>query len=442
MVGLSGFQCHCGARTVTPITEDGSIGEDGSQNDGWDAFESIDPPLDDGGSLPQHCVGNWPEEPVTDPKPALNTGDPRVLWKKSIGVMGLSPASLAMTTERLTIRAGNILVLFDKDGNEKGRFQDKAAHWMIGGPVADREGNFLVSSFNLYKVDKDGNGIGQFPLSANQSTQYEHTVTSNLVLSPADILYFSATDGYFYAYDHKARELVWKKPRPKPKYETDRNTLSGVGDTIYVDNEPFSILNGEKVGQQPVVDVRPVSFTPTYIGLKASYAEQMDPQTVSVRSFLLNHCGIQLWSLPNTNGESWAFRLSTYRGVQPVLSYKSNDPGATMRVSLYSSTGKELLSPKAIYAPLLVTADGNFISRNCNGTKAEYISYSSLLVELWRLEIGEPCDWTFTQEILDDSGILYVVREQPQIGITITAVQTPHPGLAYTMSSRRTNWLE
>jgi len=122
------------------------------------------------------------------------------------------------------------------------------------------------------------------------------------------------------------------------------------------------------------------------------------------------------------------------------------------RMYRYAADGTVVQGPVAGQGePYLAGADGTIYTVNCadSSPKAnQLIAYSSDLQELWRLNLGVSNNCPVGNAVLDDDGILYLMRGlTTSDGVEILAIQTSSPGLAESSwpslrhDNRGTMWL-
>ena len=196
--------------------------------------------------LSPRCIENWPVDPKATPSPSLpvnNAG--QVLWTKEVPG-GTYEGPLAMAGERLAYVSGNTLHILDRAGNLVSSFMEPTSFTGASGPVADTEGNFYFGNAEITSVTADGEGRWHQTLGVDISGSTETTYTSQLTLSPDGILYFSATDGFLYAFNANDGELTWKREVGISKYGPSPFSVgAGIGDTLFTEGGHYHAKTGD-----------------------------------------------------------------------------------------------------------------------------------------------------------------------------------------------------
>jgi len=398
----------------------------------------------DAAALPSTCIENWPVDPKATPSPSLpvdNAG--QVLWTKEVPG-GTYVGPLAMAGERLAYVSGNTLHILDRAGNLVSSFMEPTSFTGASGPVADTEGNFYFGNAEITSVTPDGEGRWHQTLGVDISGSTETTYTSQLTLSPDGILYFTATDGFLYAFNASDGELTWKREVGISKYGPDPFRIGhGIGDTIITEGGHYNAISGA------------VSALPTVDGIeygigRASYSSllgfTMNAETNWWKIRGLNPCGEPKYSLP----------ADKYNIVELVGFDDSMIGIYGENAIIYSAIGEEQVGPVPLnghYRPQVIGADGTIYYRYCTEDvydvgEMSIQAYSPSLELLWSVEVGSPC--TLGPFGLAEDGVLYVLRtvyNTPNVHLELTAIQTASPGLANTAyptfrtTNRRTGWI-
>jgi hypothetical protein len=161
----------------------------------------------------------------------------------------------------------------------------------------------------------------------------------------------------------------------------------------------------------------------------------------------------------------WSTRMdSLYNDLSGVISlpetlvatkWDVDDKGKRLtpdRMYRYGADGTVLQGPVAGQGePFVAGADGTIYTVNCasSSPKAnELIAYTVDLQELWRLDLGVSNPCPAGNGVLDDDGVLYLVRGiSGTNGAEVVAIQTQSPGLAESSwpslrhDNRGTMWL-
>jgi len=397
--------------------------------------------------LSPRCIENWPVDPKATPSPSLpvdNAG--QVLWTKEVPG-GTYEGPLAMAGERLAYVSGNTLHILDRAGNLVSSFMEPTSFTGASGPVADTEGNFYFGNAEITSVTADGEGRWHQTLGVDISGSTETTYTSQLTLSPDGILYFSATDGFLYAFNATDGELAWKREVGISKYGPNPFSVGvGIGDTLFTEGGHYNAITAE-VSAPPVIDgiEYGVGFA-SYSSLVASYMD-INAEHYWLRIQVLDRCGKLKWSFP-TDAYMNAFLV----GFDDTLVALYGD-----NAFVYSADGERQVGPVPLdthYYPLAIGDDGTIYYMYCTevyGIETGEMSvhaYSSSLELLWSVELGKPC--LDEPPVLANDGVLYVLRsksEQYPPHLELTAIQTASPGLANTAyptlrsNNRRTGWI-
>jgi hypothetical protein len=123
------------------------------------------------------------------------------------------------------------------------------------------------------------------------------------------------------------------------------------------------------------------------------------------------------------------------------------------QLMLFNTGGGIVAGPSpAEGQPLAAGADGTIYMVSCQGGTPSLnliLAYSSDLRELWRFDLGgDFCMGMTGNVVLDDDGVMYLMRSSPNIsGTQLMAIQTGSPGLAdsswpsWRHDNRGTAWL-
>lgn len=430
-------------------TSDGDASDAEVSLDAAGVDADVDPEAGPTEPLPHNCIEDWPEPPNAQPVPSLSNITPAVLWTKpvpqAVARFGDVNNQLVWTGTHLAFSGANKLWILEPDG-EVSAIVNLGAVQFVSEPVADDEGTIYFGSVDLYAVRPDGSFKWTKPLGPNVSPSVEMTRASAIALSPDGILYLFATDGYIYAVRSEDGSTVWKRPLKVGEFLQNGSLphiSSGIGDTIYIAGIPHLRATGEPAGG-PLMH-EGIELTTGVFGL---YSQKiLATRNVSNANrtdlYVFNACGDFLWS--HRGSSYWVPRVVLFEDRVLIQEGPPNDRMAR----IYSATGEHLLGPAPMAGSAwLAGADGLIYAMECADQNSEMtlVAYSPALDRLWSLDLEQPCYWA--PPVLADDGKLYVLRGHDiDKEVSVTAIQTPSPGLANTSkpndrcNNRRTRWL-
>jgi len=404
--------------------------------------------------LKPRCIEHWPEDPQAKSTPPSNIDNAgQVLWTKEVPG-GTYTGPLAMAGDRLAYVSGTTLHIVDRDGNPVGSYTEPSSFTGASGPVADAEGNFYFGNAEITSITPDGEGRWHRTLGPNISDSAETTYTSQLTPSPDGILYFGATDGYFYAVKATDGTQVWREKVGLTKYggHSPYSAYLGIGDVLIAEKGYHDRKTGTLIASHPVIDGEPMPVNlASFSHLFGYKVIDKDKQLFGVP--VMDMCGNLQWSFPSAKAAfavlvGFADTIVAIYGGQPVI---------------YSSDGEVKAGPIPLdeydHHPWAIGADGTIYYAYCtdffnmDASAMSVQAYSPQLELLWSVELGKSC--TDEPFVLADDGRLYVLRstfeEFPDHlelkGLELTAIQTASPGLANTAyptlrtNNRRTGWI-
>lgn len=385
------------------------------------------------------CVGDWPSVRLGQIEDSIDGSVGMVVWSRRLAWRGLH-VEVAFDGQRIALGAGNKLWLMDTSGKVVGEFLDADAQ-LGSAPISDGTGNFLFASNDVRSIDADGVVRWVFPLGENIARGQDTTSVSQIVLSPQGRAYFAATDGFLYALDVRNGAAVWRREIGLREDGGCRIVGLGIGDTIFVDGEPYDVTTGV-VGRTPHVGgdtVKPIMANSAFL-IASNYT--MVGSGYRSYVWLLDKCGRGKMSVCSVESSC----VVDLVGFDDTLWVRSV-PASTR---LLSSAGDTVGGPKALNGwSTSMGADGIVYNTSCSSSdpatsSLRIVAYDQSLEQQWSLDLGPPC--TYGGTALGEDGMLYLARED-HTGIEVIAVKTSSPGLADTpwptrlQNNRRTAWL-
>ncbi len=402
-------------------------------------------------TAPRRCIEGWPQPRIVEPLEPLDNGAPSLLWRKSVPASGYAPETV-LTAERLALVSVNTLWIVDLNGDPVENFVDMNS---IGGGfeaglTADADGNFYFASSSVFSFTKDGALRWKHGFGRNLDRNNETVYASRLLLSPDNVLYVAASDGYLYAIAANSGKQVWKE-RIGLTAGQARRLRGGAGDTLFVDLDAHSAPNGKSYYWSNVDTSGRHVFRIVFsqIGIADYWGYEADG-VAYIRSAMLDECGNQKWSHPADIDGGWNVFLT--------------DGQARTYVGITSLDGRavyERFDKDGTHIDTLTRADRNAYVRAIGadgtlyGTQWEQdgespgqvyaTAYTPELSELWRIPLGG--DYKSLSVNLGPTGIYYLTVDFMDETV-IFAIQTNSPGPMNTpgalryFNNRRTGWLE
>jgi outer membrane protein assembly factor BamB len=383
------------------------------------------------------CVEDWPTADGPRPtKPSLAVDAPTLAWKTNIpwgqAFSGITEGGPVLSRSRLAFQASDWIYFLDKNGANPQQVKFNSMGDFPSGLVADTEGNiYYVAQDGVYSVDADGKLRWHGGYGAPTTGGEEFVHFRPPVLGPDGVVYAVTYSQRLFAIRTSDGSLVWSQPAPGDQYPSE--VRGGAGKAVFV------AMNGERTDALDTRDgsalgslVRPQygrSFTWDW----GSWVLGWDLGIADNNVYVFDSCGLLRWSkLPQ--GASGVVAPGELLVVAP--------PGA---LALYDTSGTVVTGPlPAEGRPMAAGADGTIYTYVCDSI----LAYSLDLKELWRFDLGGGfCTTPTGGVILDDDGMMYLVRASATGGTEVIAFQTGSPGLAdsswpsWRHDNRGTAWL-
>jgi outer membrane protein assembly factor BamB len=402
------------------------------------------------------CVRDW-VVPAHEPTLAasLAVDAPKLLWSLQLaGYPSYRGTGPVVSGERLVLNTSSHLFLVAKDGS---RIEDVAGPLDIpvngatlgpwSGPTTDREGNiYLVAWSGIFSLAADGHRRWQtsFPGTTYATTGGEFPTAYQYppaVLSTDGVLFAVTSDQRLHALDSRNGAELWSSPAPLyakgailqlPQPEGgggDRLMFFSAGDQVeYV----LDAATGATVGR-----LQQFCAASTLGAFGWTMAVEC---ANGAASFDTCHLPPAPDGTPRTRDRFYAGliapgeRLVMFDFTPDRIGYPT-DPSY---LTLYNRDGSIAAGPVPARGwPSLVGADGTIYTSECVTTSPlgtfalRILAYSFEMKELWRFDQPGGCGRGIYGAVLDEGGVLYVTRDDDQMGSTnLLAIQTNSPGLA------------
>jgi hypothetical protein len=370
---------------------------------------------------PMRCIENVSRDPGAQPSPSIPGVTPGVLWKRSAGCTGLHHEPV-LAGGHIAMICTNLLAIFDLEGNQTGALGDFSTI-RGGGLTADPDGDFYFGATLLWRVTPTGDQVWKTPLAPSSEETETMASSSQLLLSPDGLLFVHKLQGKLKAIDSTDGSVVWERQVGLGAYGEVLNPYAGGGDTFFRNDRAYTTTGA--VSELPRIDGTTVDIGPVAYSGPTGASWNPTEKRFTDRC-MLDFCGRKRWNL-----QQGAFTLIGFQDEWLV--------GTGVSSCVYAPGGERLRGPAYLEGwPAVLGADGILYTLKCDSKEDEYSLHANSweLKEQWSLDLGSPC--TDISPLLDGNGVMYVIRDG-MWGVTITAVQTPSPGLAHTAMPTRKN---
>lgn len=351
---------------------------------------------------------------------------PRRLWTKALGWRGLQPGGPVATKQRLAVSTANRLFIIDQVGAVVASVQAQREHEVMSAPTSDAAGNlYFAAGARLYSATDEGKprwstadtpGMGASPASPP-------------LLSPDGVVYVIGGDGKLIAARSEDGKLLWANDA-EPSSLALGFTRSGRG--WVVANSPlrgstlFAAFDGSR---QDTAKSRPGApiFAKLVGGSTGLLGFSIADSSSSARSTLhtLSFCGD---SATTTLVDAQPSLLLPNDDVVVTSHARDDSPAFTIRSM--TERGGAPTTRSAVGVPIAIGADDSIFALSCDATTgpSRLDVYGVDLSRRYSVELGLGCP--AARPILQPDGKLFLVRERPDVGVEVIAVQTSSPGLA------------
>jgi outer membrane protein assembly factor BamB len=407
------------------------------------------------------CIQQWPAAGGPhEVKAPLDAEAPKLLWAVDVGGTQCGVGGIAsgdggpvLSGDRIAFQAGTYVYFLNKDGTNPQRVSHTSFISCASGVAADAEGN-------VYSVLPEGvlslnpSGGARWMGGGGRGSQSESAYYYPPVVAPDGVVYAATSDDRVYALRAKDGSAVWSKTVQGARM------LGGAGNGLFV------VANGRGVSVLDTAQGRSLGTLSVMVDGKASiflaewggWLLGWDWGIVSGTNWVHDPCGTVRWSMYNNQ--------TYYGGGGPLavgellvatMGERDGDTWASRGIAVFDASGAQVASaPSAKGIVAAIGADGTVYTVNCEGGTAQGGSppafplraYSPDLMEQWSFELGpDSCNMT-GNVVLDEDGVLYLMRRSPNItGTQVMAIQTRSPGLAdsswpsWRHDNRGTAWL-
>jgi outer membrane protein assembly factor BamB len=438
----------CGALSCSSSQGGGGTAGDGGRKD--DAASSLLSP----------CISDWPSAGrVPQARASLQVSAGSILWSREVpnswGYHGylFENSGLVMSKGHLVFApVARPLILVDKDGNVSQTDPMPAGYDEASPATVDEDGNlYSVGLSGLYSFDPSGKI--RWHLSTANNTGAEFMSFYPPGLSPEGILYAVCGDGLLRAVEARDGKELWRQAadvRTGPS-----QVMGGGGGAVFLLNgisgvHAYDSRTGQHLGELGI------EAHPHLYAFKGWWALGWDFGVQFGALYSFDVCGRLRWSTITDSLYMTSSGIIALAEVLVATQWDIDSSGNRLspdRMYRYAADGTVVQGPVGRGGePFLDGADGTIYAVNCafSSPKAnELIAYTSDLKELWRLNLGVSNGCPVGNGVLDDDGVLYLVRSVGG-GVNkaeIVAIQTQSPGLAESSwpslrhDNRGTMWL-
>jgi outer membrane protein assembly factor BamB len=409
------------------------------------------------------CIEDWPSSGGSHmARPSLTVDAPKLLWSIDLagsqalaGRITSSDGGPVLSGSRLALQAGAFIYFVNKDGTNP-ESVGSAGGYYPSGLVADPEGN-------VYSVVQDGilslDALGRTRWLGGGAgrAKVEFPYYEPPVLGPDGVVYAVASDERVYAIRTTDGKTLWSKPAPGDKYHASW-LAGGAGNGLLVQigergTDVLSTMDGSTLGTIRVLIDGVAKVPSSALGFTV---HAWDFGIAQGSNFVFDTCGNLRWSKwkPSTSNGSGVITVGEYL---VTTSYELDEQGRPLSpnmMTLYDADGTVVRGPALVEGqPLAAGGDGTIYTVRCEDTSPainRILAYSSDLQKLWSFDLGggKYCSGMTGNVILDDDGVMYLMRSSPNIyGTQVMAIQTRSPGLAdsswpsWRHDNRGTAWL-
>jgi outer membrane protein assembly factor BamB len=405
------------------------------------------------------CIADWPSAGrAPQARASLDVGSPMIVWSRKVPSTAFFEPGYLFDNVGLVVSKGNLvlgahgpLVLVDKNGDYRQCEPTYSRGDMASPATVDQDGNlYSVALSGVYSFDPSGKI--RWRLATSNETGGEFMVFYPPGLSPDGVLYAVCADGYLRAIGTSDGKEIWRQPanvRTGPS-----QVMGGAGRAVFMLSGTEGVHAYDSRTGQHLGEFHSKGNGPLF-AFRGMWALGWDFGIQFGALYSFDTCGRPKWS---TLVDS---RYNDLSGVislgETLVATKWDVDGKGNRLSpdrmyRYAADGKVVQGPIAGQGePYLAGADGTIYTVNCasSSPKAnELIAYSTDLREIWRLDLGVSNNCPAGNGVLDDDGVLYLVRgHKEEWAVEILAIQTQSPGLAESSwpslrhDNRGTMWL-
>jgi outer membrane protein assembly factor BamB len=410
-------------------------------------------------SLLSPCISDWPSAGrVPQAHESLQVSAGSILWSREVpnswGYHGylFENSGLVISKGRLVFApTARPLILVDKDGNVSQTDPMPAGNDEASPATVDEDGNlYSVGLSGVYSFDPSGK-IGWRLTTAN-NTGAEFMSFYPPGLSPDGVLYAVCADGLLRAIRVQDGKELWHQPanvRTGPS-----QVMGGAGGAVFMLDGIVGVHAYDSKTGQHLGEFRSKTGS-SMSSFKGDWALGWDFGIQFGDAFSFDNCGSLKWSTIDGSRYIQSGIISLNETIV-ATHWDADAKGNRLspdRMYRYAADGTVVQGPVARQGePFLAGADGTIYTVNCafSSPKAnELIAYTTDLQELWRLDLGASKACPVGNGVLDDDGVLYLVRSVGG-GVNkaeIVAIQTQSPGLAESSwpslrhDNRGTMWL-